>query len=309
MITFFTTAKAFDGHSGIIQCNALKSWTLLHPDVEVILFGDEPGSAEAARDLGLRHVPGVERVSQGPKILRSFFDPAQHLARHEILCYINCDIILTEDFLEAVRRIHSIHRHFFMFGRRWDIDINAPIPFEDANWEDEVRALATRKGVQRSGGWIDYFVFPRGFYLNQLPEFVIGRVHWDQWLVWKARCSGLPVVDVSEAVLAIHQNHDYGYHPAGREGVWTDELAMRNLALAGGRWHLCTIEDATYVFGANGLQKNPQANYQAVRRALRTSWEILRLGALGWTRPLRHAIGLRKKRRQATTTSVSGLSR
>jgi hypothetical protein len=34
MLTFFTTAKPFRGHSGVIQRNALKSWTLLHPDVE-----------------------------------------------------------------------------------------------------------------------------------------------------------------------------------------------------------------------------------------------------------------------------------
>jgi hypothetical protein len=34
MITIFTTAKPFLGHSGIIQRNALQSWTLLHPETE-----------------------------------------------------------------------------------------------------------------------------------------------------------------------------------------------------------------------------------------------------------------------------------
>jgi hypothetical protein len=46
---------------------------------------------------------------------------------------------------------------------------------------------------------------------------VIGRVFWDQWLVWKAGSMGAAVVDASEAVMAIHQNHDYGYHAAGGE--------------------------------------------------------------------------------------------
>ena len=41
MITFFTTAKPFVGHSGVIQRNALKSWMLVHPFAEVILFGNE----------------------------------------------------------------------------------------------------------------------------------------------------------------------------------------------------------------------------------------------------------------------------
>ena len=34
MLTLFTTAKPFKGHSAIIQRNALKSWTLLDPDIE-----------------------------------------------------------------------------------------------------------------------------------------------------------------------------------------------------------------------------------------------------------------------------------
>jgi hypothetical protein len=36
MLTFFTTAKPFRGHSETIQRNALKSWTLLGADVEGI---------------------------------------------------------------------------------------------------------------------------------------------------------------------------------------------------------------------------------------------------------------------------------
>lgn len=69
MLTFFTTAKPFEGHSGVIQRNALKSWKLLHPDIEVILFGDDAGSAEIANGLGLRHEPFVERNSFGTKRL------------------------------------------------------------------------------------------------------------------------------------------------------------------------------------------------------------------------------------------------
>jgi hypothetical protein len=57
MLTLFTTAKAFEGHHGVIQRNALKSWKLLHPDVEVILFGDDRGAAEVCAELALRFEP------------------------------------------------------------------------------------------------------------------------------------------------------------------------------------------------------------------------------------------------------------
>jgi hypothetical protein len=94
MLTFFSTAKAFEGHSGIIQRNALKSWKLLDPEVEVILFGDEPGVAEVCREMGLRHEPHVERHESGMKYLDYMFKRAQEIARHPYLCYSNCDIIL-----------------------------------------------------------------------------------------------------------------------------------------------------------------------------------------------------------------------
>ena len=295
MLTIFTTAKPMYGKLAVIQKNALKSWTMLHPDVEVILFGDDAGAEDAARELGIRYMPHVERVAEGPKVLRSFFDAAQKIARYDTMCYANCDIILTDDFAQAVRTLRAQHKRFLMVGRRWDTDICEPLAFERAEWAKETRELARAAAQQRNETWVDYFVFSRGLYLNQLPEFVIGRVVWDHWLVWKARKSGVPVVDASEAVTAIHQNHDYGYHPEGRSGVWTDELAQRNLRLAGSRWHLCTIEDATHLLGPNGLRLNPERKRQAVRRFAKTAYLTTRLGILDWTRPLRHSLGLRKK--------------
>lgn len=295
MLTIFTTAKAFKDHDAVLQRNALKSWTLLHPDVEVILFGDDAGAEEAARELGIRYAREVERVAEGPKVLRSFFDAAQKIARHDTLCYANCDIILTDDFARAVRSVRAQYSRFLMVGRRWDVDIREPLEFDRHEWTQEARGLARAAGQQRNDTWVDYFVFSRGLYLGQLPEFVIGRVVWDHWLVWKARRSGAPVVDASEAVMAIHQNHDYGYHPEGRNGVWTDELARRNQNLAGSRWHLCTIEDATHLLGRDGLRVNPDRKKQAARRFVRTAFLTARLGLLDWTRPLRHSLGLRKK--------------
>jgi hypothetical protein len=296
MITIFTTGKPFAGRDGVSQRNALASWKLAAPGAEVILFGDEEGAAETARELGIRHVADVEKVEAGPKVLRSFFDAAQRMARHEIVCYANCDIVLMEDFATAVVKVAKEEKDFLMVGRRWDMDVPEPITFEDREWKEKLRERARAQGTQSSGDWIDYFAFRKGFYLGKMPEMVIGRVYWDQWLVWKAQRTGAVVVDASEAVMAIHQNHDYGYHPAGKEGVWTDALAQRNYALAGGRWHLRTIDDATHVLGPAGLRENPARRKRAAARVLRTAKDAAWVTAMDWTRPLRRAMGFRKNR-------------
>ena len=79
-----------------------------------------------------------------------------------------------------------------MVGRRWDTDVAKPLDFEDAMWPQRLREIALETKQPRTGNWIDYFVFPRGLYQGKLSDFVIGRVFWDNWLVWKARSGGIP---------------------------------------------------------------------------------------------------------------------
>src|SRR5271154_2948401 len=129
MITFCTTPKPFLGHIGVIQRNAIESWKRVHPEAEVILFGDEEGAAEAARSLQIRHVPDVKRNEHGTKFLSPIFDGAQDLAHHSCLCYINCDIILLPDFRAAAARVLALGGRFLMSGQRWDTDITAPVDF------------------------------------------------------------------------------------------------------------------------------------------------------------------------------------
>lgn len=245
MLTLFTTPKPFQGHPGVIQRNALRSWTLLHPDCEVILFGDVPGAREAAAELGIHHVPGVLRSEYGSVRLDDMFARAQQIARHDLLCYANCDIVFLDHFTRALAAAAGCSKTFLMIGQRWDTPIDAPINFAEPAWQADLREQALRTGKRQLPSAVDYFVFSRGLF-SRMPPFVIGRVYWDHWLVWKARSMKAPVVDATADVLAIHQNHDHSYHPAGLEGLRIDAESKRNRALAGGQWHLYTIEHATH---------------------------------------------------------------
>src|SRR5579863_6767156 len=134
MITFFSTPKPFRGHIGIIQRNAIRSWKLIHPDAEVILFGNEEGAAEVARELGARHELEVDRNSLGTPLLSSLFDRADRLAGHDRLCFLNADILLTEDFLAAATRLADIRESSLMVGRRCDLDITQSLDFSQPDW-------------------------------------------------------------------------------------------------------------------------------------------------------------------------------
>src|ERR1700750_1586125 len=145
MLTFFTTAKAFLGHDGVIQRNALASWKRLDPEIEVILFGDDAGAAEVCARMGLRHERHVTRHESGTKYVDFIFKRAQEIARHEYLCFSNCDILLAEDFRLAFEKVRKWREKFLFVARRWDVDVTEPIAFDRVEWARELRDLAIKK--------------------------------------------------------------------------------------------------------------------------------------------------------------------
>src|SRR4030067_670629 len=172
MLTFFTIPKPFHGYLNIIQTNSIQSWLRLYPECEIILFGNNDGIDETASRFGLKHVPVIERNSYGTPLLNSIFDKAQDLATHRLVCYVNTDIILMNDFIEAVQRIRK--KHFLMVGQRWNIDLKDEIDFKSIDWDIKLRKHVYKVGEPLGEGGIDYFVFPKGL-LTNIPPFAIGR--------------------------------------------------------------------------------------------------------------------------------------
>lgn len=245
MITFFTLPKPFHGHSGIIQRNAIRSWTRLRPACQVLLLGNEPGTDEAASELGVEVYAEIELNELGTPLLHSAFEAARAHAQHALLCYVNADIILLSDFVEAVRTVSSARRRFLMVGRRCNLDVRDGLPMAGATWEAELRERARREGTLYGPDGIDYFVFPKET-LVALPPFAVGRPAWDNWMIYDARRRRIAVVDATRSVLAVHQNHGYGHVKHAVGPAWEGLEADRNRALLGGAEFLFTLRDATH---------------------------------------------------------------
>jgi hypothetical protein len=295
MLTFFTTAKPFVGHDGVIQRNALASWKRLHPDVEVIVFGDEEGGAEVCEQLGLVHEPRIERHVSGKPLVDSLFARAQELARNKYLCYSNCDIILTQDVWVAFERAKAWQDRFLMVSRRWDLDVPSPLNFENDAWGSQLTADALATGFHQDECWIDFFLFSRGQY-KQIPKLVVGHCYWDNWMIWCALADRIPVLDASPSVVPVHQNHGYDPKFGRSKGRPTDALSLANLEAIGGPKHVRRIDCATHRLLSNGkIRRTWIRNTYAFREMLTYSvWLPVWHALLGVTRPLRNILGLRR---------------
>jgi hypothetical protein len=253
MLTIFTIAKPFTGHIGMIQNNALRSWLALKPKPEIILFGDDAGSAEAAGSYGIRHIPKVERNEYGTPLVDFLFKKAQEEAGNPVICYINADIILLNDFVPSISLVNF--PSYVIIGRRWDLDVKEPVDFNSPDWDSGIRGRLKEEGKLHGPSGLDYFVFTRGVY-KDVPPFAIGRTSWDNWLVYETRAQKIPLIDATKAITIIHQNHDYSHAAAdSKKGIWKGPESRRNVEIMGDREHGFSIVNATHYLTSGGIKR------------------------------------------------------
>jgi len=273
MLTIFTIPKSFeDPHINIIQRNAIQSWLKLSPKCEIILFGNDEGVAEAANEFNVQHIPQIEKNEFGTPLLNSAFKEAQKLTKNDILGYINTDIILMSDFIPAVQKIGK--SLFLMSGRRWDLDIKEEVNFRDSNWEKKLREHISKKGELHGFSGIDYFVFPRNLPHN-LPSFAVGRPGWDNWLIYHIRCLKIPVIDATEVITAVHQNHVYSHSPWGKRTRVEGPEMERNLKLAGGYSNLLTLREADWLLTSQDLKRPTYPRQIFSKLSLFYPWRLI----------------------------------
>ena len=247
MLTIFAIPKPFLGEIDTIQRNAIQSWMKLHPTCQIMLFGNEVGTSEAATEFGLKHISEISHNEYGTPLVNSIFELAKQHSNHKIMCYVNSDIILTSNFLEALKR-NNDNENYLMVGQRWDLDISEKVDFENQGWEDKLWDRVINNGVLHVLTGMDYFVFPKDLF-KSFPPFAIGRPVWDNWMLYQARVLGASIIDSSLVITAIHQNHKPAYSSSGQEAKNNGKLAVDT-----GMSYLYTLLDATHTLTPFNLE-------------------------------------------------------
>ncbi len=232
-LTIFSAPKPFTNpHIATIQGNAIRSWKLLGKDIHVILVGDEDGLAEAASRYAVCHLPQVARNQAGTPLVSSIFSLARQNSESPLLAYVNADMILLPDFIQAARQVSNQVEKFLLVGQRWDLAVTTQLDFS-GEWEARLRQWNQEQGDLYPPLGSDYFIFPRTCFTD-IPDFAIGRAGWDNWMIYKARHEHWATVDGTGCILDIHQRHDYSHLPGGQPHYHLPE-SDENLLLAGGQ--------------------------------------------------------------------------
>lgn len=273
MVTFMTTFKPFVGDDAMRQRNALLSWLSLGQRVEVFVFGVPPAPDDLSNLYNIRNYPWVDWNNTGMPRVDTMFQLARRDSANDYLAYVNGDIVLGADFVKALYVPKG--SRFVLVGQRWDTDYLAPIKDVSIDAVQRYRDAATRQGRLRGPTGMDYFAFPKATF-PEAPPLVPGGVVWDGYMIYYAEKQGIPVIDATHDILAIHQNHPYKL-TLGRERDLDAGPAARNnaaVAVAESPTYIhapYTTENADY-FMKNGRLRTTSISFLYLKNRIRQTF-------------------------------------
>ena len=267
-LTIFSFPRSFvDSEKGkfkTIQENAITSWTLVYPDAEIILFGNEPGTKEICKKLNLRNFPNASINNYGTPYLDNLFEHAQQIANSDVLCYLHSDIVVIDNMMPVIEVAKSRFNQFLILARRWDLFTEwketvkesqelflGPIDF-DSDWKTFLETTLNTSGRLRHPGSCDCYIFPKNLYpQGHIPAFLLGRQLWDGWIIFDASERGIPAIDAStfKILHQSHTRHKWGLLP---QPQWEEE-GRNNSLLAVGRKR--RVDQTPYFWENNELKE------------------------------------------------------
>ena len=228
MISLLTSLKPFTGDAIRLQEYALSNWRRLHPNLEIILYGEGEGISECAYRYGAKHVTNIRCNPKGIPDFAAIVEHAALHAKYDTQVYLNGDILLPPDFVQQVNNV-SLDQ-YLIIGQRIDLDKNAVFNHLATAWNEEIKkSLLLGHALLHNPAAQDYFVFPRGLWQGLSP-LIIGRGGYDNALIAFCLRRKIHIIDATFSIHAVHQWHDYS-HVKGKNETFSGDDALANARL------------------------------------------------------------------------------
>lgn len=201
-------------HIIMIQTNALLSWKKLNFFDKIIITGNENGVKDFCLKHNFIHEPVLEVSEYNTPLISSIFEKGTSYSHNDtdILMYINCDIILLSNFSNKLTSIISkiqnedLINGILIVGQKinwWNI---YNIEYTDINYENKLLESINNESELHSETGIDYWIFTRNTYKNNIPPFLIGKWLFDGCLIHIALKNNKLTINATNEIQIIHQD-------------------------------------------------------------------------------------------------------
>ena len=220
MLAVFTSFKPFTGAAADIQMRSLENWRAVFPDTEIVNF-------ETATDESLPSDLRTVIVDEGKGKVPLFGSMVRWMEANteaNLFLYANGDILFPENLKTYLTLLPETP--FLLTGQRVDI------------MKDQSQKLHGPAGM-------DYFFFARNVF-SELPDVVMGRGYCDSALVAHCLRQEISVINATEAIVVLHQWHDYTHAKGGKLSVYEGIAALENMRNNGLRHFAPHVCDSTH---------------------------------------------------------------
>jgi hypothetical protein len=213
-ITFITAFKKFKKSYDMIQQSAMYSWKIngipvKAPTNEVDTRGKCTGYGNITLIEGVKRGREIGFPTQSP-IVPDLIAKALPVIDTVMVAYINSDIIITENFVEKIQRMVDKYGYdIFVVGSRNEIDLkeyaNTPKTYK--------KVLEQKREAYDDSTSSDIFIASKFNWrkvISEMPEFILGRWGWDNYLHMMGEVHKLKKYNCSDALPILHCKH--GFH-------------------------------------------------------------------------------------------------
>jgi len=210
-VIFMITTKPYDDYSKNIQINAINSWLRLSINKLIVINSDDPDNKKYFNHSDIKIVPLKRQSPTHVPYVRDVFESGyNYYESGDMLCYINADIMLQDDFCVTLKAI-PIHTYgnYLIGGRKW-------------SWMNKSEFLKIQEfplnieEIKKFGSLdmpcaTDYFIHNKELYQNLIPDdMLIARANWDMWLNALAINKNATTIDITNTCFSVHPGHEYG---------------------------------------------------------------------------------------------------
>lgn len=194
-----------------VHNNTLRLWTMWLPDIIPVLFTNETDLGKRAISLGWKVLPITHYSCGKVPVLKTMFLESQKHFDSLLYGFANSDILFDGTLKENLQKMLSFDmlikdKPCLITGRRVNVNFRSNLIVQD---EHHLHNLTKKGSLSRVWGE-DYFITSKHFPWNVVPNMVIGRVAFDNYLVMVGRQEKVRLIDTTNTLTAIHQTTSDG---------------------------------------------------------------------------------------------------
>lgn len=167
------------------------------------------GVKEFCSEIGARHQPKLMTNSFLSPRLDSLFERAASDSTTEITCFVAADTILPTNFSAKLQKLFDQSQNLLVVGKPNQLPQSYHRMLKQRgkySISNDEFALMTRETTLLTRS--RFYAFSKGIW-GYLPPLALGSVHWSNFLVINGLLNCPDVVDATQFIPSLHQEHNY----------------------------------------------------------------------------------------------------